>query len=78
MNQSRQSLRVLFQRHIEKEMATLPSRSAEHQGAIGNCIQKFAKTGDRCLSTWLQFVIRQVGFCVGTAKNLRFRETPLS
>lgn len=49
MAQSSQNLRTLFQRHIEQEMAALPIRSAEHREAFANCIQKFAKTGDRCL-----------------------------
>ena len=49
MAQSSQNLRVLFQRHIEQEVAALPSRSAEHRDAFAKCIQKFAKTGDRCL-----------------------------
>lgn len=49
MAQSSQNLRALFQRHIEQELAKLPSRDPEHRTAIANCIRKFAKTGERCL-----------------------------
>lgn len=49
MAQFSKDLRTLFQRHIEQELAALPSRSAEHRDAFAKCLQKFAKTGDRCL-----------------------------
>ena len=49
MAESSQNLQALFQRHIEQELAALPSRSAEHRDAFVKCLQKFAKTGDRCL-----------------------------
>ena len=49
MAQSSQNLREQFQRHIKQELAALPSRSAEHREAFAQCIQKFTKTGDRCL-----------------------------
>ncbi len=49
MAQSSHNLQALFQRHIEQELAALPSRSAEHREAFAKCIQRFAKTGDRCL-----------------------------
>lgn len=49
MTQSSQNLRAMFQRHLDQELAKLPSRSAEHREAIAECLRKFAKTGDRCL-----------------------------
>ncbi len=49
MTRTSPSLLKLFQRHLEQETAGLSKRSDEHRALCAEHLQKFAKTGDRCL-----------------------------
>ncbi|MFM9964492.1 MAG: hypothetical protein ACKV2Q_25095 [Planctomycetaceae bacterium] len=61
MAQSNQSLRALFQRHIEQDVARVSSLDAGHRVAITDRLRKSAKTGERVIRKLDQRKIRTLG-----------------